>query len=189
MVGEALGHYRILEKIGAGGMGVVYRARDERLDRNVALKLLPAGALTDDAARRRFRKEALVLAKLAHPNIAMIFDFDTQDGVDFLAMEYVAGQTLAEKLNEGVTPEKETIAIGAQVAAALEEAHEHGVVHRDLNPRNILVTSRGQTKVLGFGLAKLLRPWPVSTSACGLHDWTISGRTRLPVMADEKMLN
>src|SRR6267143_2626325 len=156
MTGQTLGHYGILAKIGAGGMGVVYRAHDERLDRDVALKVLPAGALADDAARRRFRKEALALAKLAHPNIGMIFDFDTQDGVDFLAMEYVAGQSLAQKLNAGSLPEKETLALGAQVAAALEDAHEQGVVHRDLKPGNILITPKGQAKVLDFGLAKVL---------------------------------
>src|ERR1700744_6283816 len=109
MIDKILGHYRVLEKIGAGGMGVVYRAHDERLDRDIALKVLPTGALADDAARRRFRKEAQLLAKLTHPNIAMIFDFDTQDGVDFLAMEYVAGQSLAQKLNDGVMTEKETV--------------------------------------------------------------------------------
>ena len=167
-------------------MGVVYRARDERLDRDVALKVLPAGALADDAARRRFRKEALTLAKLAHPHIAVIFDFDTQDGVDFLVMEYVAGQTLALKLNEGVMSEKETLALGAQVAAAIEEAHEQGVVHRDLNPRNILVTPRGQTKVLDFGLAKLLRPrGDVEATQSFAETEGVAGT--LPYMAPEQL--
>src|SRR6266566_8764935 len=97
-IGQILGHYRILEQIGAGGMGVVYRAHDERLDRDVALKVLPPGTLADKAARKRFRKEALVLAKLDHPNIATVHDFDTQDGLDFLVMEYVRGITLAGKI-------------------------------------------------------------------------------------------
>jgi len=157
MIGKTLGHYCIVDKIGAGGMGLVYRAHDERLDRDVALKVLPAGALADDSARLRFRKEALALAKLAHPNIGMIFDFDTQDGVDFLAMEYVPGQSLAQKLRAGSLPEREILTLGAQVAAALEEAHDRGVVHRDLKPGNILITPKGQAKVLDFGLAKLLR--------------------------------
>src|SRR5713101_3591710 len=157
MIGKTLGHYCIVDKIGAGGMGLVYRAHDERLDRDVALKVLPAGALADDSARLRFRKEALALAKLAHPNIGMIFDFDTQDGVDFLAMEYIPGQSLAQKLRVGSLPEREILTLGAQVAAALEEAHDRGVVHRDLKPGNILVTPKGQAKVLDFGLAKLLR--------------------------------
>jgi serine/threonine protein kinase/tetratricopeptide (TPR) repeat protein len=186
MIDRVLGHYRVLEHIGAGGMGVVYRARDERLDRDIALKVLPAGALADDAARRRFRKEALVLAKLTHPNIAMIFDFDTQDGLDFLAMEYVAGQSLAQKLNEGVMSEKDAIRLGAQVTAALEEAHTQSIVHRDLNPRNILVTPRGQAKVLDFGLATLLRlPGGAEATQSFADAEGIAGT--LPYMAPEQL--
>ena len=167
-------------------MGVVYRARDERLDRDVALKVLPTGVLGDDAVRRRFRKEALTLAKLTHPNIAMVFDFDTQDGVDFLVMEYVAGQTLAQKLNEGVMSEKDAVRLGAQVAAALEEAHEQSVVHRDLNPRNVLVTPKGQAKVLDFGLAKLLQ-LPDTTGATQSFAATESIAGTLPYMAPEQL--
>ncbi|MFY9585078.1 MAG: serine/threonine-protein kinase, partial [Candidatus Acidiferrales bacterium] len=158
MIGHTLSHYRVVEQIGSGGMGVVYRAHDDRLERDVALKVLPTGTLADEAARKRFRKEALALAKLGHPNIGVIHDFDTQDGVDFLVMEYIAGATLAERIAAGALPEKEVLALGAQIAAALEEAHEHSVVHRDLKPGNILVTPKGQAKVLDFGLAKLLRP-------------------------------
>ena len=157
IAGTKLGPYEIVEPLGAGGMGEVYRAHDERLDRDVALKVLPAGVLADEIARKRFRKEALALAKLCHPNICMIFDFDMQDGVDFLAMEYVAGQSLAQKVNAASLPEKEVVTLGAQLAAALEEAHEQRIVHCDLKPGNILVTPKGQAKVLDFGLAKLLR--------------------------------
>ncbi|MBI3665485.1 MAG: serine/threonine protein kinase, partial [Acidobacteria bacterium] len=134
MIGRTLGHYRILEKIGAGGMGEVYRAHDERLDRDVALKILPSGTLHDESARKRFRKEALTLAKLSHSNIATIFDFDTQEGVDFLAMEYVAGLTLAQKLAAGLLPEQEVVNLGIEIAAALEEADANGIIHRDLKP-------------------------------------------------------
>ena len=158
MEGRTLAHYRILEKIGGGGMGVVYRAHDERLERDVALKVLPPGLLSDEAARRRFRREALALSRLNHPGIATVFDFDTQEGVDFLVMEFVPGQTLAEKLAGGPLPEKEVASLGAQIASALEGAHERGVVHRDLKPGNIMVTLKGQAKVLDFGLAMLLRP-------------------------------
>ena len=138
-VGARLGHYDVIALIGQGGMGEVYRARDEHLDRNVALKVLPAGAFTDETARKRFRKEALALSKLNHPNIATVYDFDTQDGVDFLVMEYVEGMTLSEKVSKGALPEKEIARLGGQVAEALEEAHEQGIIHRDLKPANVKI--------------------------------------------------
>ena len=156
MIGQTLGHYRILEELGAGGMGVVYRARDEQLERDVALKVLPPGTLGDDSARRNFRKEALALAKLNHPNIETVFEFGSQDGTDFLVLEYLPGRTLAQMIASGPLTEKEVIAIGMQIAAALEEAHERGIIHRDLKPANIALTTRGQAKVLDFGLAKWL---------------------------------
>ncbi len=155
MIGKTLSHYRVVEKIGAGGMGEVYRARDEHLGRDVALKVLPAGTLGDEHARKRFRKEALALSKLNHPNIATVFDFDTQDGTDFLVMELVEGVTLSDKLAGGPLPEKEITRLGMQLAEALEEAHEQGVVHRDLKPGNVMVTPKGHAKILDFGLAKL----------------------------------
>jgi serine/threonine protein kinase/tetratricopeptide (TPR) repeat protein len=158
MIGQRLGHYRIVEKVGAGGMGVVYRARDEQLERDVALKVLPPGTLGSESARRNFRNEALALAKLNHPNIETVHEFGSQDGTDFLVLEFVPGQTLAQMLARGPLPEKEVIAIGMQIAAALDEAHERGIIHRDLKPANIALTTRGHAKVLDFGLAKLLHP-------------------------------
>ncbi len=156
MIGQTLGHYRILEKVGAGGTGVVYRARDEQLDREVAVKVLHSGTLNDDTARKHFRKEALALAKLNHPNIGTVYEFDTQEGIDFLVMEYFPGKTLANQLVGTTLPEKDVIALGIQIASALEEAHEHGIVHRDLKPGNIAITAKGSAKVLDFGLAKFL---------------------------------
>jgi serine/threonine protein kinase len=158
VIGQVLGHYRILEKVGAGGMGVVYRAHDERLDRDVALKVLPAGTLGNEHARRRFREEARTLARLNHSNIATIHDFDCQDGLDFLVMEYVAGMTLATKLSRGPLAEDELLGVAEQIMKPLEEAHERGIIHRDLKPSNIMLTPKGQLKLLDFGLAKLLFP-------------------------------
>ncbi len=158
MLEQILGRYRIIEKIGAGGMGIVYRARDERLERDVALKVLPAGVLADEETRKRFRREAMALSKLNHPNIATIHDFGTEGDTDFLAMEYISGVTLAEKSLPGAMPEADVVRLGKQAAEALEAAHEQGIVHRDLKPGNIMVTPKGLVKVLDFGLAKLLRP-------------------------------
>ena len=144
MIGKTLSHYRVVEKIGAGGMGEVYRARDERLERDVALKVLPAGTLSDESARKRFRKEALALAKLNHPHIATVHDFDTQDGVDFLVMEYVPGVTLSDKLRSGPLPEAEVTRLGMQLAEGLEAAHKEKVIHRDIKPGNLRVTPEGR---------------------------------------------
>ncbi len=158
IIGRTLGHYRVLEEIGSGGMGVVYRAHDERLERDVALKVLPPGTLADDSTRKRFRKEALALSRLSHPNIATVFDFDTQEGTDFLVTELIEGVTLDDKLASGPLPEKEVIPIGLQLADGLGAAHREGVIHRDLKPGNLRLTPEGRLKILDFGLAKRVDP-------------------------------
>jgi serine/threonine protein kinase len=158
LIGLELSHYRIIEEIGRGGMGVVFRAHDQHLDREVAIKVLSPGTITDEAARKRLRKEALTLSKLNHPHIATAHDFDTQRGVDFLVMEYIPGITLSEKLAAGPLPEKEVLRMGMQLAEGLAAAHEYGVVHRDLKPGNLRLTSDGRLKILDFGLAKLRQP-------------------------------
>ena len=187
MIGKTVRHFRIEAKLGAGGMGEVYRARDERLDRDVAVKVLPADAFTDETARKRFRKEALALSKLNHPNIATVHDFDTQDGVDFLVMEYVRGTTLSERVSKGALPEKEIARLGGQVADALEEAHEQGIIHRDLKPGNVMVTPKGQAKVLDFGIAKLMRAGG-ETTVDGTATETHGAPGTLPYMAPEQLL-
>jgi tetratricopeptide (TPR) repeat protein/tRNA A-37 threonylcarbamoyl transferase component Bud32 len=158
MIGRTLGHYHILEEIGSGGMGIVYRARDSKLSRDVALKVLATGAPTDETTRRRFRKEALALSQLNHPNIATVYDFDSEGAVDWLVMELVAGNTLSQKLLFGAVAEQELTEIALQIAGALEEAHDRGIVHRDLKSSNIMVTPRGLVKILDFGLALLMPP-------------------------------
>jgi len=186
---QTIGRYRIKERVGAGGMGVVYRARDERLDRDVALKVLPCGALADEAARKRFRKEALALSQLNHPNIATVFDFDTDQGMDFLVMEFIPGGTLDEKVAAGPLAEKEISRLGVQLAQGLAAAHEVGVVHRDLKPSNLRVTPDGRVKILDFGLAKLLRPADTDKEALATAS---SGEPQgamgtLPYMAPEQL--
>src|SRR5262245_22704484 len=141
--GQILGHYRILEQIGAGGMGVVYRARDSHLDRDVAVKVLPSNLAAKESARRRFRQEARALSRLNHPNIAVIHDFDTFDGVDVLVMEFVPGVTLNEP-RPSPRPEREVLAIAIQLASGLQAAHDQGIVHRDLKPGNLRLTPDGR---------------------------------------------
>jgi len=182
-----LSHYRIVEEIGAGGMGVVYRAHDERLDRDVALKVLPSGALADEAARKRFRKEALALSKLNHPNIATVFDFDTQEGTDFLVQELIPGLSLNEMLISGPLPEREIVDLGAQLAEGLQAAHQQGVIHRDLKPANIRVTPDGRLKILDFGLARIVQPsGPTALTASETQTPAFAGT--LPYMAPEQLL-
>src|SRR3984957_8824258 len=186
MIGETLGHYGVIEKIGSGGMGEVYRAHDEQLDRDVALKVLPTGSLADEAKRKLFRKEALVLAKLNHPNIATVHEFNRQGGGDFLAMELIRGRSLREVLKEGPLPEKEIQRLGLQLSEALAVAHEHGVVHCDLKPANIMITPDGRLKILDFGLAKLVQAPSADVTQSSTTAQSVPGT--LPYMAPEQLL-
>jgi serine/threonine protein kinase/formylglycine-generating enzyme required for sulfatase activity len=172
--GMQLGPYLIQERLGGGGMGEVYRARDSRLQRDVAIKILRSGLLVDEDARHRFRNEALALARLNHPNIAVVYDVGEHEGTDYLVMEYVSGPSLAAKLDSGPLSLTEALAVGVEIADALEEAHAQGVVHRDLKPGNVALTAKGHAKVLDFGLAKLLEP---------ARETTLSelGQTRGPI--------
>jgi len=188
MIGQRLAHYLIVEKIGAGGMGVVYRARDERLNRDVALKVLPTGSLADEEARRRFRNEAFALSRINHPNIATIHDFNSHEGIDFVVMEYIQGEDLAKRIEAGPLPVADALRIGRQIADALEEAHQQGIIHRDLKPGNILVTPKGQVKVLDFGLARIFDPEgdPDLTSTSLSGDFTSTMGT-LAYMSPEQL--
>jgi eukaryotic-like serine/threonine-protein kinase len=152
--GDRLGPYEILAPLGAGGMGEVYRARDARLNRDVAIKGLPAGLSRDPERLARFRREAQLLASLNHPNIAAIYGLEDAGGAPFLVLELVDGQDLSERMRRGPIPLDEAIGIARQIALALEEAHEKGIVHRDLKPQNVKLTPAGKVKVLDFGLAK-----------------------------------
>ena len=139
-IGQVLGHYRIVKEIGAGGMGVVFLARDEQLDRDVALKTLPKLQLLSEPARRQFRREALSLGKITDSCVAMAFDFGQDNGIDYLVTEYVPGVTLDAKLAGRPLPEVEVFQLGRQLASGLEAAHKEGVIHRDLKPGNLKVT-------------------------------------------------
>src|SRR5271167_970995 len=151
--GTRLGPYEIVAPLGAGGMGEVYRARDTRLDRTVAIKILPSH-LSDDATRRqRFEREAKVISSLNHPHICTLYDIGRQDGVDFIVMEYLEGESLAARLAKGPLPVPQVLQYGTQIASALDKAHRNGVTHRDLKPGNIMLTKAG-AKLLDFGLAK-----------------------------------
>jgi serine/threonine-protein kinase len=156
VVGQTLGHYRIVEKIGEGGMGVVYRTHDESLDRDVALKVLPASSFSDPAARARLLREARTASQLNHPNICTIHEVGEAEGQAYIAMEFVEGQPLNARLAAGPLPVEQVTRYGLQLAEALGHAHEHGIVHRDLKSANVIITAEGRAKVLDFGLAKRL---------------------------------
>ena len=186
MLGKNLSHYRIVEQIGAGGMGVVFLAHDQQLERDVAIKILPPGTLADEAARKRFRQEALSLAKLNHPNIATIHDFDTADQTDFLVTEYIAGESLDKKLASGALPSKEVVRLGLQLAEGLAAAHARGIIHRDLKPANLRLTTDGRLKILDFGLAQFAHPeGDLAVTASLTSSQQITGT--LPYMSPEQL--
>ena len=156
-VGTRFGPYEIVAQLGVGGMGEVYRAKDTRLDRSVAIKVLPSHLSNDPERRTRFDREAKAVSSLNHPHICTLYDVGHQDGIDYLVMELVEGETLAERLRIGALPLELTLRTGIEIADALDKAHRHGVVHRDLKPGNVMLTKSG-AKLLDFGLAKRVRP-------------------------------
>src|SRR6059036_745052 len=162
--GSRLGPYEILAPIGAGGMGEVYRARDTKLNRDVAIKVLPDLFASDAERLARFTREAQTLASLNHPNIAHIHGLEESGGVRALVMELVEGEDLAQRIAHGAIPFDEALPIAKQIAEALEAAHEQGIIHRDLKPANIKVRSDGTVKILDFGLAKAMDPAAGSSS-------------------------
>jgi serine/threonine protein kinase/predicted negative regulator of RcsB-dependent stress response len=157
MIGQTISHYRIIEKLGGGGMGVVYLAEDTRLDRKVAIKFLPAEVATDERAKQRLLREAKTAATLDHPNICSIYEVGEEDSHSFIILQYIEGETLAARLKRHLPDLREALAIATQVADALNEAHGRGIIHRDIKPENIMLTTRNQVKVLDFGLAKVVR--------------------------------
>src|SRR6185312_8175622 len=151
--GTKLGPYEIQSPLGAGGMGEVYRAKDTRLDRTVAIKVLPAHLSSDAESKQRMEREAKAISALQHANICTLHDIGSQDGTEFLVMEYLEGQTLASRLEKGPLPLEQVAKIGIEIADALQKAHQQGIIHRDLKPANIMLTKSG-AKLMDFGLAK-----------------------------------
>ncbi|MBI4161798.1 MAG: serine/threonine protein kinase, partial [Acidobacteria bacterium] len=176
MIGKRLSHFRILAKIGEGGMGVVYKAEDLRLRRAVALKILPGEALADGERRVRFLREARAAAAVTHPNIATIHEVDEAEGILFIAMEHIEGKTLRSLIRGNPLPVREALRIAVEIAEGLTRAHQARVIHRDLKPGNIMVTDDGHVKVLDFGLAKLLEG----------EDPSSSERSRLGTISGER---
>src|ERR1700687_1514378 len=156
-INTMISHYRIVARLGAGGMGEVYLAEDIKLDRKVAIKTLPPEAVVDEKAKSRLIREARAAAKLDHPNICSIYEVDERDGQSFIVMQYVEGETLAARMNNKPLELREALELAAQIADALAEAHSHGIVHRDIKPQNVMITPRGQAKVMDFGLARVIR--------------------------------
>ncbi len=169
--GTRLGPYEIVAPIGAGGMGEVYRARDTRLERSVAIKVLPAHLSSNPDLKQRFEREARAISSLSHPHICVLHDIGHQEGTDFLVMEYLEGETLAARLARGPLPAEQVLKYGIEIADALEKAHRLGITHRDLKPANIMLTRDG-VKVLDFGLAKFRRADPVVAAVTGTGQTT-----------------
>src|SRR6187455_2186677 len=170
LINETIGPFRVVEKIGAGGMGEVYRATDVRLKRQVAIKILPSALAADPDRLARFQREAEVVASLNHPNVAAVYGLEDAAGVKALVMELVEGPTLADRIAQGAIPIDEALALAKQIAEALEAAHGQGIIHRDLKPANIKVREDGTVKVLDFGLAKAMDPHASSSAAPALAD-------------------
>ena len=186
--GEVLGHFRLVEQIGAGGMGIVFRAHDLRLQRDVALKILNPKTLSDPSGRRRFRREALVLSRLNHPNVESVYEFPSDQGVDYIVMEFVPGTSLDDRLERGPIPEAEAINLAVQLARGLAAAHARGIIHRDLKPGNLRVTPENVLKILDFGLSQLfaMPDDETVTETVANSSHSVLGGT-LPYMAPEQL--
>ncbi len=161
MIGRILSHYKVLEELSRGGMGIVYRALDVKLDREVALKVLPPEIVADPERKRRFIQEAKAAAKLEHPHIGVVHEIDEAEGVTFIAMELIRGEQLKDMLQREKLPLARSLELAMEIAEGLAPAHDKGIVHRDLKPANIMVTEDGHAKIIDFGLAKLMEPVPV----------------------------
>lgn len=171
-IGSSIGHYRIVSKIGAGGMGEVYKAHDSRLDREVAIKVLPSEMSSDEDRLRRFEQEAKATSALNHPNILTVYDIGEHDGSPFIVAELLEGEELRERLDEGSIPLRKVTEYAQQIVSGLSAAHEKGIVHRDLKPENLFITKDDRVKILDFGLAKLSEPPASAGGTSGNEDAT-----------------